>query len=383
MSASTPKWPPSSVKSSSKLVDHPGAIMEAELKPAFEKICATAPRPAVRKKLVRRAAPDRSQHLRRAVQVLFVLLNGYIGFEFWRFVRHFEAGTPAVPRPAGVEGWLPIAGLMNLKYFFLTGRVSPIHPAAMFLLGAFLLISIIFRKAFCGWLCPVGTLSEALWKLGRKVTGRNWRLPRTVDLILRGLKYLLLGFFLYAVAGLSAESIAAFMGSPYGLVADVKMLNFFRHLGETAAITLAVLGALSIVYQNFWCRYVCPYGALTGMVSLLSPARIRRDPDRCIDCEKCARACPALLPVDKLMTVRSAECMSCLECVAACPAAGALQMSVRRRTVPAWIIAAGIALVFGAVVGYAKWAGLWQTHIPADLYNELVTRANEFVHPGM
>jgi polyferredoxin len=366
-----------------KRINDLGTIMEAELKPAFDRIRATPPRPAARKKLVRRAEPDWSQPLRRGVQILFVVLNACIAFEFWRFVRHFEAGTPAAPRPAGVEGWLPIAGLMNLKYFFLTGRISPIHPAAMFLLVSFLLISIIFRKAFCGWLCPIGTLCEALWKLGRKVTGRNWTLPRPLDLVLRGLKYVLLGFFLYAVAGLSAESIAAFLGSPYGLVADVKMLNFFRHLSGTAAVTLAVLAVLSVVYQNFWCRYLCPYGALTGIASLLSPTRIRREPDQCIDCARCARACPALLPVDKLMTVRSAECMSCLECVAACPAQGALQMSIRKRTVPAWVLAVGIALVFGAVVGYAKWAGLWESHIPASLYNELVTRANEFVHPGM
>jgi len=358
--------------------------MATEVKPALDRIGVPAPRRAARKKLVRRAAPDWSQPLRRAFQILFVALNALLGFEFWRFVRHFEAGTPAMPRPAGVEGWLPIAGLMNLKYFILTGKVSPIHPAAMFLLLAFLLVSIIFRKAFCGWLCPVGTLSEALWKLGRRLLRRNWTLPRRLDLILRSLKYVLLGFFLYAVAGLSAESIMAFMGSPYGLIADVKMLNFFRHLSETAAVTLAALGVLSILYQNFWCRYLCPYGALMGIASLVSPSRIRREPDLCIDCAKCARACPVLLPVDKLITVRSAECMSCLECVAVCPAQGALQMSMPpRRTVPLWVFAAGIALVFGLVVGYAKWAGLWETRIPLSLYNELVTRANEFAHPGM
>ena len=54
-----------------------------------------------------------------------------------------------------------------------------------------------------------------------------------------------------------------------------------------------------------------------------------------------------------------------------------------RLTVPAWVLAAGIALVLGAVVGYAKWDGLWETHLPTSLYNCLVTRANEFAHPGM
>ena len=359
--------------------------MAAEVKLPPDPIRVPAQSRAARKKLVRRAAPDYSQPLRRAFQILFVALNVFLGLEFWRFVRHFEAGGPAVPRPAGVEGWLPIAGLMNLRYFLSTGKISPIHPAAMFLLVAFLLVSIVFRKAFCGWLCPVGTLSEVLWKLGRKFLGRNWTMPRWLDLVLRSLKYVLLAFFLYVVATLSAESIMAFMGSPYGLIADVKMLNFFRDLSETAGITLAALGLLSIFYQNFWCRYLCPYGALMGIASLVSPSRIRRESDRCIDCAKCARACPALLPVDKLTTVRSAECMSCMECVAVCPAQGALRMSMsgRRTVVPAWVFAGGIAFVFCAVVAYAKWAGLWETHIPASLYNELVARAKEFAHPGM
>ncbi len=358
--------------------------MASEAKSPAGTIVIAAPPRVIRKKLVRRVALDRSQPLRRAFQCFFVILNAFVGFEFWRFVRHVEIGGPTVARPPGVEGWLPIAGLMNLKYFLMTGKVPSVHPAAMFLLVAFLLISIVFRKAFCGWLCPVGTLSEALWKLGRRIMRRNWSMPRWLDLTLRSLKYILLGFFLYAVASLSAESIRAFLGSPYGVIVDIKMLDFFRHLSRTAGITLAALVVLSIFYQNFWCRYLCPYGALMGIVSLVSPSRIRREPDSCIDCAKCARACPALLPVDKLMTVRSAECMSCMECVAVCPAKGALQMSLpRRRAVPAWVFAAGIALIFGAVVGYAKWAGLWQTNIPTTLYNELVTRAGEFSHPGL
>jgi polyferredoxin len=97
-------------------------------------------------------------------------------------------------RPAGVEGWLPIAGLMNLKYLLVTGRAPAVHPAAMFLLIGFLLMSVLMKKAFCGWLCPVGTFSEMLWKAGRKVFGRNFQVPRWLDRELRGLKYLLLGF---------------------------------------------------------------------------------------------------------------------------------------------------------------------------------------------
>ncbi len=346
------------------------------------------PRPAgiPRKKLVCKPAKDYSQSLRLVAQTAFLFLNAVIGLQFYLFTRYFESGGHSlrVSRPAGVDGWLPIGGMMNLKYFLATRHLPSVHPAAMLLLLLFLLISILFRKAFCGWLCPVGTISEGLWKLGRRIFRMNWRLPRRVDLVLRSLKYVLLALFVYAVAGMSDSAIRAFLEGPYGMIANVKMLNFFRYMGTATAITLLALGVLSTMIQNFWCRYLCPYGALMGVASLLSPARIRRDPDRCIDCAKCARACPALLLVDKLITLKSAECTACLECVAVCPAAGALQMSLAsRRTIPAWALAAGIAAVFLGGVMAAKMAGIWQSRIPDEVYFYLIPRAQDFAHPGM
>jgi polyferredoxin len=331
-----------------------------------------------------RIAPDSSQYWRRLVQVLFLLLNIWIGLQFWLFVRYFELGGSAihVSRPPGVEGWLPIAGLMNLKYFLTTGRVPSIHPAAMFLLIAFLAVSILFRKAFCSWLCPIGTLSEGLWKFGRKFLKRNYSLARWADLPLRGLKYLLLAFFIYAIAGMSASAIEAFQLSPYGLVADVKMLHFFRALGETAAIVLAALSALSIVIQNFWCRYLCPYGALMGLAALFSPARIHRDESRCVNCAKCSKSCPALLPVDQLVNIRSAECTGCLECVATCPAEGALQFGFRQRhPIRPWMVAAGVATILLVISISARWNGSWHSNIPDHAYQELIPRLDSLTHP--
>jgi polyferredoxin len=341
-------------------------------------------RPPGARQRPRRRGRDRSQALRRGFQIAFVALNAWIGFEFYRFVRYFETGgrSPWSPRPPGVEGWLPIASLMNLKATLLTGEMPRVFPAGVVLLSAFLAISLLFRKAFCSWLCPVGTLSEWLWMLGRRVFGRNLALPRWLDIPLRGVKYLLLGFFLWVVGSMSVEAIRAFLITPYGLVADVKMLDFFRRMGTTAAWTLAALVVLSIPVQNFWCRYACPYGALLGLVSMLAPLRVRRDPVTCIDCEKCAKACPSLLPVDRLPSVRSPECTGCLECVAACPVKGALDFaSPRRRPWPAWAVAAGIATVFLGLVGAAQLAGHWRTDLPPEIYFQLVPRASEFGHP--
>jgi hypothetical protein len=102
----------------------------------------------------------------------------------------------------------------------------------MFLLLAFLAISWLLRKSFCAWLCPVGTISEWLWRLGRRTFHRNWRLPRWLDIPLRSLKYILLGLFLYAVGSMSVPAIQAFLEGPYGLVSDVKMLDFLPFPGH-------------------------------------------------------------------------------------------------------------------------------------------------------
>jgi polyferredoxin len=137
---------------------------------------------------------------------------------------------------------------------------------------------------------PGWTLSEYLFRIGRKIFRRNFRLPPWLDIPLPSLKYFLLAFFVWAVANMSADSIALFMRGPYGAIVDVRMLNFFRDLGENAAIVLAALLLASLVVQNFWCRYLWPYGALLGITSLFSPLRIVA-PNRLASIAQNARRC--------------------------------------------------------------------------------------------
>jgi polyferredoxin len=323
--------------------------------------------------------------VRRAVQIAFLLLNLWVGVQFYYWVRYFETGGQSlyVPRPPGVEGWLPIASLMNLKYFALTGVIPDVHPAGMFLLVAFLAMSIVFRKAFCSWLCPIGTLSEWLWQGGQELFRRNFRLPRWIDIPLRSLKYILLLLFMWVIVQMSTSDLQAFLGTPYALVADVKMLDFFREAGRATIWTCSALVILSILTKNFWCRYLCPYGALMGLASMLSPMRITRDLATCIDCAKCAKACPSLIPVDVLRTVRTPECNGCLTCVSVCPVKDALEMRTlrRRRRITAPVIAAGVAAIFLAVVGGAKAMGYWDTNVPESIFFELIPKATTFAHP--
>ncbi len=353
--------------------------------------------PGVKKTFIRRLRPDHSQQTRHLVQGIFLLLNGWLGIQFYLWARYFEHGGTglAVARPAGVEGWLPIAGLMNTKYLLVTGRVPAIHPAAMYLFIGFMLMSLLLKKAFCSWLCPVGAFSEFLWRLGRRLFKRNFRLPRWFDISLRSLKYILLGLFVAVIGFMSAEALEEFMATPYGLIADVKMLDFFRGIGITAAVVIALLGLFSMLVKNFWCRYLCPYGALMGLASLLSPAKIRRDSDACIDCAKCARACPAGLAVDKLVQIRTVECAACMACVSVCPAENALQLALpprkaataaerwRLRSIRPLVVCGVLAYIFFGVVLFARATNHWQTDIPQSVYMDLVPRANQLTHPGM
>ncbi len=369
----------------------PHQAMESAAEPATSK-----------KRLMRRLSPDRSQQTRRTVQIAFLLLNVILGIQFLLWVRYFEShgATAYVNRPAGVDGWLPIAGLINLRFLLATRHIPEIHPAALVLLGVFLAASLLLKKAFCSWLCPVGTASEYLWKLGRKVFHRNLNLPRWLDVTLRSLKYLLLAFFLFIVFTMPVDGLIGFLMSPFGIVADVKMLNFFRYIGTVGLAVIMLLVALSVVVQNFWCRYLCPYGALMGIVSALSPVKIRRDTEACIDCGKCSKACPSHLPVDQLVQIRSVECTACMECVAVCPAENALQFSLapkktsstaapahdsiaarwKNRALKPWTVAAMLALLFFGFIGAARVTGHWQTNLSREIYMELVPNAQNFEH---
>ncbi len=383
------------------LKPHPANIGQAG-DPVLPPAATVESKPAAKpkKKNVRRTEPDRWQITRRIVQFGFVLLNIYLCVQFYFFVRYFEglgetaAIGPHVSRPAGVDGWLPIAGLMNTRYLLATGHVPPIHPAAMVLFLIFAASSLLLKRAFCAWLCPIGTLSEYLWKLGRKLLGRNIVLPRWVDIPLRGLKYLLLGFFVFIVGSMSAAALQEFMVQPYGILADVKMLHFFVRMSETAAITMIVLVLLSVVVQNFWCRYLCPYGALQSIVSLFSPVTIRRDAEACVECGKCAKACPQQLPVDRLVQIRSVECTACMECVSSCGTQDALQFALAprkaetaaarwqgRRLQPVAAVAVLATLFFGGV-SFAKLTHHWQTEVPSEVYRMLIPHVDEASHPG-
>ncbi len=331
------------------------------------------------KSLLRRTVwrlKEDSQYLRSSVQFVFLLLCLWIGAEFYFFVRWGQSAGLASfhSRPSGVDGFLPISSLMSLKYWLETGIINDIHPSGLFIFLAILAVGLLLKKAFCSWLCPIGTISESLWRFGHKLLRRNFAAPKWLDYPLRSLKYLMLAFFVYSIWQMDVDSLRAFIYSPYNKVADVKMYLFFANISSIALWTILTLAVLSILVKNFWCRYCCPYGAFLGVVSFLSPFKVTREKSTCIDCELCTKACPAGINVHKATRVWSDECMNCLECIAVCPVKDTLDVRLSKKSnpVPTWVFGALVAGVFVAVTGLAMLTGHWQNSISRDEYSRRI-----------
>ena len=313
-----------------------------------------------------------SQFLRSTIQGTFLLLCAWIGIEFYLFMQWGTTnGTSTfVQRPPGAEGFLPISALMSLKYWLLTGIINDVHPAGLFIFVALVAVGLVLKKAFCSWLCPIGTLSESLWMLGKKLFGRNITVTKWVDYPLRGLKYLLLFFFVFSIWQMDVGDLKAFIYSPYNKMADAKMYLFFAHISSFALWTIIILMGFSLIIKNFWCRYLCPYGALMGVVSWLSPFKVTRNKSTCIDCELCTKACPANIKVHTVSKVWSDECMNCLACVDACPVKNTLDIraSFIKTKIPNWVFGSLVAGIFIAITGLAMITGHWQNGMTQGEY---------------
>ena len=323
-------------------------------------------------------AEQKVQRVRIAVQWCFLLFSLHLGFSFYRFVQYFRSGgaTPLVARPDGVEAFLPISALVSLKGWFTSGAINTIHPAALVMFLAAVLVSLLLKRAFCSWICPVSTISELFWKIGCRLFGRNFRVTPWLDWLIRPVKYLLLAFFALSILLLmDGESVRTFILNDYNKIADVKLLDFFLNLSGTPFVVVVTLVLLSFLFRNPFCRFLCPYGALLGLLSRLSPVKVERAAGACISCGACNKACPSHIDVMNKQRVCSEECIGCLRCVGSCPKPEALQLRAKGgKVVPGMVFAALVVVMFvgGSVVGRAT--GHWHSSIEKSEYQRLITK---------
>jgi len=323
--------------------------------------------------------------LRRTVQAGFALFCLYAGYRFYLFYLWASGRSDIyVPRPPSVEAFLPISALVNLKRLVMTGSFDDIHPAGLTIFMAALLIGLLLRKGFCGWICPVGFASNLAESACRKLKLLQ-KSPAWLDYPLLSLKYLLLFFFSYLILlQMDLASIEAFNKSTYNLVVDAKMMFFFLAPSTLSLWVLIFLVVISFFLRNFWCRYLCPYGALLGLLAIGSPLKIRRKEENCIDCKKCDRICPGSIRVSAKKNVRSPECIGCGECVSACPAKDCLSLTAPGpRKLPLVILPAAVLAVFFLFYGWAVVTGHWHSEISPETMREVYSTIDlqELAHP--
>ncbi len=328
-----------------------------------------------------------SPKIRLAVQLFFLIATLYTGWRFVLFVNSLNSGGEVVSRPPGVEAFLPISSLMALKYWLLTGDFNPIHPAGLVLFLAFVVMGLFLKRTFCSWVCPVALLSEYLWKGGQKIFGKNLTMPRWLDYPLRSLKYLILIFFAWGIfMDMGAEDLRNFIYGSYNRIADIKMMLFFVHITIFSLMVIILLMLLSVVIKNFWCRYLCPYGALMGFLGLFSPAKITRNPDTCTDCRACTESCPASIQVHSKTRIRSDECTACLTCTSVCPELNTLSFKIykQKKSMSDRMVALLVVLIFVLFTGVARFTGYWQNNITNKEYKARIKELNnpEYNHTG-
>lgn len=328
-----------------------------------------------------------TKYTRNLSQILFILISIIIGIRFSAYVHFLSVPGMENPpvRPPGVEAYLPISSLMSLIYFVKTGIVQSVRPAGFILFVSFIIISVLMRRGFCSWMCPIGALSELVYKIREKLLGTTVRFHWYVEFELKALKYLLLGFFLFFLLPMAPELLEKFIYGNYNAITDVRMYEFFAHMSGTAFKVILFLFVMSFVLRNFWCRYLCPYGAFLGLTSLISPMAVERNPEKCISCGKCSKVCPNGIFVDKKDRVITTECTGCYMCIEDCPSPGALEMKIAGYKKPITTTIYGIALItiFLLITRGAMAADYWHSSRKIQDVKVIYQNRDDVEHPTM
>ena len=194
-------------------------------------------------------------------------------------------------------------------------------------MAVIMLLIVIGGSIYCGWVCPFGTLQEFATKLGGLLGIKKKKMPKAVHNIAKHFRYVVL----VLVSLISASIILDIMSyEPRNTFISLLTGNFPAILGFVSIIGFTLL---SMIYERFYCKYLCYEGAKYGLFSLLRPVTIHKSEETCISCGKCDRSCPMDIQVSQFNVLRSPNCITCLECVDACPIDNTLTYGYKKRGV--------------------------------------------------
>ncbi len=260
--------------------------------------------------------------VRLVIQIIFLVITILIG------LRHILPGDSA--RGGAFDAFCPFGAIETLWSYVVKGQTlettSPINFSVF--LGV-IGVSLLAGRAFCGWMCPVGTLQDLLANLsaslfpgaGKKRGKIPYKIPFSISKQnhrwLRGLKYLILGIVLLA----SIQAIYP----PLHSICPARGLFSFQSPTPLLWSVLITFVVTSMLNRRFWCKYLCPLGAVLAPFNKISPLRLVSKPDHCSNCQRCDAACPMEIE-DLTNHLRSPECIQCLDCQDVCPEDGALEL---------------------------------------------------------
>jgi ferredoxin len=292
--------------------------------------------------------------------------------QLMRFLAFLKDEGPAVGRPEVVAGMLPVGHFTSFFAWLRGGGWDTLLPAGLVIILAAITLSLLFKRGFCGWICPVGTLWEGFSAVGRRLLkGRQVRIPKGLDIAGRIVRYVITAAIVAFLLMVPVAEAVDFRSLPYMSIADIKILSIM--LEPTYLLVALFAGVLTVLFGPIWCRYLCPLGGLYSTIALLSPFKVVRSADPCTHCRKCSNTCHAFIDVEKKTAVRDTECDGCMECVRACPAEGALEAKGPGGIkIAPWVWIAVVVAIWLGIFSAAKLTGNWDTTITTDQFRAAV-----------
>ena len=240
------------------------------------------------------------------------------------------------------ERWCPFGGIEAIYGYVREGNlICSLGVSNFYILAGILILTLLVRRAFCGYMCPIGTLSEWLGRGAARLGLRPRRVPYRLDHALALLKYAVLGVILF-FTWRTSELVFRGYDPCYALLGrHGEDITFWAYV-----VSGAIVVASFLVVMPF-CRWLCPLAAVLNPFSRYGLTRIKRDRVHCFDCGACNRVCPMGIRVDATPEVTAARCIACMECVQACPEKGerALSWGPPRKLGGRWPQAALVGLL--------------------------------------
>ena len=200
---------------------------------------------------------------------------------------------------------------------------SPKYGVSFYVVGFVLALGVLFGRAVCGYVCPFGLLQELLYK----IPSPKKHLPRPFTFIkygILGIFVLLLPIFMNNKYGIGAPAFCEYICPAGTLEGGLPILLTHPDLRaqlsglftlKAAILLLTLVGCVLVC--RFFCKMMCPLGAIYGLLNKVSLYRVHVDAENCISCGTCRQVCP--MDVDPVKHPDSAECIRCGRCAAACP----------------------------------------------------------------